>query len=248
MAHYAICIASFPMKKYWKRILLILLLVILGVVLFVTADELISMEALKKHSAALQRFVDQRYLLAVGLFAVAFVMTAFFIPGALVLTITGGYLFGAVLGTLYATVFSTAGSGLAFLLSRYLIGAWVQERYWKQMKRFNDEIARHGPNYLFVLRVMPVMPAFMLNYLSGLTRMSFSRFALFSFLGILPGAAIYSVAGLQLKSIQAPQDLLSGRVLIGLWILVLFSLSPALFDLVRWLIRTRTWRKKGTGR
>jgi uncharacterized membrane protein YdjX (TVP38/TMEM64 family) len=233
------------MTKYWKKILLTVLITVLCAVLFVSLGEVITLDSIKRHSATLQRFVEERYLLSVALFGLAMVTTAFFVPGALVLTVTGGYLFGAGPGTLYTSLFSTVGAGLAFLLSRYLIGAWVQEHYWKQMKSFNNEIARHGPNYLFVLRIVPVMPAFMLNYLSGMTRMSLFRFALFSFLGILPGALIYSMAGLQLKSIQAPQDLLSGRMLIGLSLLVLFSLSPALLHLVRLFIRTRTGRNKG---
>ena len=81
----------------------------------------------------------------------------------------------------------------------------MQQRYKKQLKRFNEEIARHGSNYLFVLRVTPVLPSFVINYLSGLTRISPWRFALFSLLGIAPGAVVYSLAGLQLKTHRDPE-------------------------------------------
>ena len=106
----------------------------------------------------------------------------------MILTVCGRFSVRGVPGALYAAAFSTAGSLLAFLLSRHLIGAWVQQRYRRQLGRFNDEIARHGPNYLFVLRVVPVMPSFLINYLSGLPAFRACRFALFSFLGIAPGA------------------------------------------------------------
>jgi uncharacterized membrane protein YdjX (TVP38/TMEM64 family) len=233
------------MTKYWKKILLLLPL-LLGVILFFAAADLVTFDAVKKHSAALQRSVHEHYLPSVCLLAAGFVLTAFFIPGALVLTVSGGFFFGAFPGAFFAAAFSTGGSLLAFLLSRHLIGGWVQQRYKKQLKRFNEEIARHGANYLFVLRVTPVLPSFVINYLSGLTRISAWRFALFSLLGIAPGAFIYSLAGLQLRSIETPKDLLSANVLIGIWLLALFALSPALFDLARWFIRTRSLRKKRT--
>lgn len=235
------------MKKYWKKILLLLLVALLAAVLFVTAGEVITFEALKQHSDELRTAVLDHYALSVFLFGAAFVMTAFFVPGALALTVAGGFLFGAPLGALYAAFFSAGGSLLAFLLSRHVIGAWVQQRYRTQLVRFNDEFTRHGPNYLFVLRVTPVLPSFAVNYLAGLTRISAARFFLFSFLGIAPGAVVYSLAGVQLKSIQTASDLLSAKVLIGLWMLAVFSLSPVAFDLVRWLVRTRSLRKKRTG-
>ena len=234
-------------KKYWKKMLLAALLLAMAVVLAGVAREFITFDAVKRHSSELQKIVQDNYVLSVGIFSLAVFTTAFFIPGALIMTVAGGFLFGAIPGAFYAATSLTAGSVLAFLLSRHLIGAWVQQRYRRQLERFNSEIARHGPNYLFVLRIVPVMPAFLLNYLSGMTRISAGRFALFSFLGISPGAVVYSLAGLQLQSIQAPGDLLSARILAGIWMLAIFSLSPVIFDLVRWYIRTRNLRKKRTG-
>jgi uncharacterized membrane protein YdjX (TVP38/TMEM64 family) len=159
--------------------------------------------------------------------------TAFFVPGALILTVSGGFLFGVARGALYGAFFLTAGSVLAFLLSRHLIGEWIQKRYETQLRRFNREVARHGVNYLFILRVIPVMPAFLVNYLSGLTRMSTVRFAVVSFLGILPGAVVYSVAGRQLATIESTDDILSASVLIGFALLAVFALLPVLHAKLR---------------
>ncbi len=217
------------MKKYWKKILILLFIIVLSGFLVYSTWELVTLDALKKNSTALSAYVEQHYLLAVAAFGAAFLSTAFFVPGAIILTISGGFLFGTVRGALYSSIFSTIASTVAFLVSRYLIGSWVQSRFHLQLVRFNDEIHRHGTNYLFVLRIVPVMPAFLINYLSGLTRISIARFMIVSFFGICPGAAVYSLAGRQLATIERAEDILSLGVLIGLLLLALLALAPVLY-------------------
>jgi uncharacterized membrane protein YdjX (TVP38/TMEM64 family) len=221
------------MKKYWKKISAFFVIVALILILLPVAWELFTFEAVKKNSAELETYVEAHYLLSLFTFAAAFIVTAFFIPGALILTVSGGFLFGPMAGAVYAALFSTIGSSLAFLMSRYLIGAWVQKRYRKQLNRFNEEMSRHGHNYLFVLRVIPVLPSFLINYLSGLTRISLIRFAVVTFLGICPGAVIYSMAGRQLASIEHPKDILSVKVIGGLSLLAVFALLPVIHDRIR---------------
>lgn len=217
------------MKKYWKKILLLFLVAILILAAFVLLDDLLTFESLKKNSEKLERFVQHHYLIAVIGFAAAFFSTAFIVPGALVLTLAAGFLFGALEGAFYTSLFLTASSTVAFLVSRYIIGGWVQRRYQEQLRRFNAEIERHGMNYLFILRVVPVMPAFLLNYLSGLTRISTLRYVIISFLGILPGAFVYSLAGRQLAVIHSTKDILSTNVLIGLLLMAVFAMLPVLY-------------------
>lgn len=217
------------MKKYWKTILILLLSLALVAVLVSGAGDMITFEALKKNAKALAKLVDAHYLFSVLVFAASMISTAFFVPGALIFTVSGGFLFGAALGSLYAALFSTAGCTLAFLLSRHLIGGWVQKKYGKYFRGFNEEVSRHGPNYLFVLRVVPVMPSFMVNYLAGLTRISVSRFAVATFLGIVPGAVVCSLAGRQLAAIEAPGDIFSGKIIAGFLLLAVFGLLPVLY-------------------
>lgn len=227
------------MKKYWKKISLLLLMMAVIVFVLFTLGDLLTFEALKKNSAELARYVQDHYVVSFLVFAAAFLSTAFFVPGALILTISSGYFFGAVQGALYASLFSTAGATLAFLASRYLIGTWVQTHYKKQLKRFNEEIASHGSNYLFVLRVIPVMPAFLINYLSGLTRILTVRYIIVSFLGIVPGAVVYAMAGRQLATIESPEDILSVNVLIGFSLLALFALMPVIYKRLHRVLQER---------
>lgn len=217
------------MKKYWKKILLAVLIVVLASVLAVTVGEVLTFEALKKNTVALTVIVQGHYAFSLVLFGLVFLATAFFVPGALILTVAGGFLFGVVPGAAYASMFSTLGSALAFLCSRYLIGRWVQRRYARQLKRFNEEILRYGSNYLFALRITPVMPSFLINYLSGLTHMPLRRFVITTFLGITPGAFIYSLAGGQLSSLERPGDIFSSGMLAGFCLIAALALVPVFY-------------------
>lgn len=222
------------MQKYWKRIFFLFLIAITAALLISAAREHLSFDTIKNYSQQLAAFVDRRYVLAVLAFAAAILSTAFLIPGALILTLTGGFLFGTAAGAFYASVFSTIGATMAFLLSRFVIGSWIQKQYAPYLKRFNDEISRHGQNYLFVLRIIPFMPAFVVNYVAGLTRISTSRFAAATFCGMFPGAFIYSLAGRQLRTIETPGDIVSGKVLAGFFLMALFALLPVFWKHTRW--------------
>ncbi len=221
--------AAHQMQKYWKKAMLLSIILVLSGLLAFSTWDLVTLEGLKENGAALSAYVDAHYLLAVAAFGAAFLSTAFFVPGAIILTISGGFLFGAVRGAIYSSLFSTIASTVAFLVSRYVIGEWVQSRFHLQLVRFNEEIHRHGTNYLFVLRIVPVMPAFLINYLSGLTRIPTVRFMVVSFFGICPGAAVYSLAGSQLATLETAEDVMSPDVLIGLLLLALLALAPVLY-------------------
>lgn len=228
------------MKQHWKKVALFLLLALAAGILAYFMNRTLTLETVKTNSDTLAKFIEQNYLLSVAVFGIAFLTTAFIVPGALVLTVTGGYFFGPVPGGLYAAVFSTAGSVLAFLLSRHILGEWIQQRYERRLRLFNAEVSQHGSNYLFVIRVIPVMPAFLVNYLSGLTRISVLKFSIVSFLGTCPGAFVYALAGRQLRSIESIKDVTSVNVLAGFGLLALFALLPVFRDIVR---RARSVKK-----
>jgi uncharacterized membrane protein YdjX (TVP38/TMEM64 family) len=221
------------MKKYSKKIGLVLFVLSFILLLATAPWESLTFESLRKHRGELAAYVENHYAVTLALFAVAFVSTSFIVPGALILTLAGGFLFGTGPGAVYASLFSTAGSTLAFWTSRYLIGAWVQERHRSQLVRFNEEIARYGSNYLFALRVVPVMPSFLVNYLAGLTRITTPRFMVATLGGILPGALVYSMAGRQLASIESPKDILSPPVIIGFALMATLALLPVVYSRVQ---------------
>lgn len=218
----------FSMKMYWKKnVFFAAAAVLIALFLLYTRyADLLSFESFKNNSSQLVGHVHEHYTVSIVVFGALFISTAFFLPGALVLTLAGGFLFGAWAGAFYACVFSTAGASFAFLLSRYLLGGWVQARYAAHLERFNREVTLHGANYLFFLRVVPVMPFFLVNYLAGVTKISTARYTLVTFLGISPGSLVYSLAGRQFQNIKDPEDILSAKMITLFILIALFSLLP----------------------
>lgn len=174
---------------------------------------LFTLERLKEASADLAERRDE----APGAFAAAFfglyvVVAALPIPGALILTLAAGALFGLARGALLVSFASSLGATLAFLASRYLLRDLVQQRYGVWLKAVNQNFAREGALYLFALRLVPLFPFFMVNTLMGLTPLRTGLYYLVSQVGMIPGTLAYVNAGTQLALIDRPSDVLSLRV------------------------------------
>lgn len=217
-------------------------IVLLGLILFGAAsvwltglNEYLTFENLKGNRDILRSYVESHYIPSVIVFIAAVVSTAFFVPGAIAVTLVGGFLFGVLLGTLYLLAGATMGASLAFLSARYVLGNWVQRRYEEQLRIFNREMARHGHNYLITFRIVPVMPFFLVNYLAGITRMPIGRFMWTTAVGMLPGSVVYSFAGRELRGIESPDDIMSPKLLSALILLALFALLPVLLRLSKWV-------------
>jgi uncharacterized membrane protein YdjX (TVP38/TMEM64 family) len=170
-------------------------------------------------------------------FLVYSAVTALSLPVATVLGLVAGALFGRVLGTVLVSGASTVGATIAFLISRYLLRDWVQSRYADRLRVINEGIERDGPFYLFMLRLTPVVPFFLINLGMGLTPMRVLTFAVTSWLGMLPGTFLYVNAGTALATIESPGDVLSPTVVASLAAL---GFAPFLLrELWRWRIRPR---------
>lgn len=196
--------------------------------MLLTEDDFATVERVNRNKERLIAFVGENHLEAVLVFVLLYVATAFFLPGALALTVAGGMLFGTWRTALYADLGATAGAVLAFLAARFVIGEWVQERFGEQLKRFNHEVSQRGHNYLLVLRILPVVPFFAVNYGAGLTRVPLSTFLWTTSVGMLPGALIYGFIGEQLRYVNEPADVFSGKIVLALGLLSLFALFPVL--------------------
>jgi len=223
------------MKKWWGRAALVA--VILGVLLALRltgAWGLLTLDNLKANREAVSALVTAHPLLSAVVFVGAYlVVTALSIPGAAVMTLAGGFLFGTVLGTAYVNLGATSGAILAFLSARYVIGDSVQRRYAAQLETFNRELERNGHLYLLTLRLIPVFPFFLINFLSGLTRIPLWTFVWTTALGIVPGSLVYTFAGSQLATIRSTGDVLSGRMLLALALLGLLALAPVAVQRIR---------------
>lgn len=196
--------------------------------------DLLTLEHLQQRRDELAATVQERYALSLAVYILSYTaVVAFSIPGATVMTLAGGFVFGTLTTVLAVNAAATAGAVLAFLSARYLLGSTLQERYREQLAKFNSEVDRNGPRYLLTLRLLPVFPFFLVNFLSGLTRVPLATFAWTTSLGIIPGSLVYAYAGRQLETVHRLGDILSSRMLLAFGLLALFTLVPAVRDRLR---------------
>jgi len=211
-----------------KRWLFIGIVVAMMVAWYAWLDRYVTFDSLKGHRDMLFAFVKGNYLLSVLVYIVAVISTALLVPASVPLIVVGGFLFGIFWATIYVNVGFLLGSALAFALARYLVGSWMQHRYEDKLSAFNEEIMRHGKNYVIILRMIPLFPFFTVNYIAGLTKIPLKRFLWSTALGMLPCSVIYAFAGRELGKIQSPHDILTPRFLLVITLLVLFALMPVI--------------------
>jgi uncharacterized membrane protein YdjX (TVP38/TMEM64 family) len=223
------------MTKQGKQLLLLILFIAAIVALrYSSAGNVLTFENLKQHRDILTALVQDHYGPSVTLFVVVYILAAAFsVPGAVILTLGGGFLFGTVAATVYVNIGATAGASLAFLSARYLLGDRLQEKYQSPLNTFNAEIAKNGARYLLTLRFIPVFPFFLINFLSGLTKLPLKTFVWTTSLGIIPGTAVFAFAGRQIGTINSPSEILSKKTIIAFIILALFALFPVIVDRIK---------------
>ena len=185
----------------------------------------LSLDALRQSQAQLSTLYDQSPWTVALVFFVAYVAaTAASIPGATILTLAGGAIFGLGWGLLLVSFASTIGATLAFLAARFLLRDWVQARFAARLADVDKGVQRDGAFYLFGLRLIPVVPFFVINLAMGLTAMRAWTFYWVSQLGMLAGTAVYVNAGTQLAQIQSLKDVVSPGLLGSFVLLGLFPL------------------------
>ena len=204
-----------PIHRLSGRVLLLLAVAVAGGLFFAgDFDRYLTLQSLKDSQHWLQQEVQQRPWGAMLSFFVFYALaSAFFLPGTVVLTIASGALFGWWLGTLLVSFASTLGATLAFLASRYLFRGPIQRRFGDRLAVVDAGIKRQGAYYLFTLRLIPLLPFFLVNLLMGLTGMRTGVYMLVSQLGMLPVSATFVLAGTQLAQISTPGDILSPGLL-----------------------------------
>ncbi len=217
------------MKPVYKKILIALCIAAAIVAVRVFGfDQLLSLETFRQYRDQLLAFTDRHYIPTVAIFIFIYIAAvALSIPGATVLTLTAGFLFGFI-GVIYVNIGATAGACLAFLVARYLLGNWIQKRYDEKLASFNREIADNGYNYLLTLRFIPLFPFFLINIFAGLTRVPLTTFAWTTMVGILPGSFVYIYTGRQLGIIDKPGDIFSWQILLAFALLGLLVISPVI--------------------
>lgn len=195
-------------------------------------DRYLSLAYFRSQQAAVEAFFQaQPWIAAAIYFAIYVVVTALSIPGAAIMTLIGGAIFGLVWGTVLVSFASTIGATLAFLVARFVLRDVVQRRFGDSLRAINDGVRRDGSLYLFMLRLVPAFPFWVINLVMALTPMRAPIFFVVSQLGMLPGTIVYVNAGTQLARIDSPGGILSPG-LIGAFVLL------GVFPLIaRWLVR-----------
>ena len=166
-----------------------------------------------------QHYESHPFQMLIAFFFIYLLTTALSLPGAAVLTLAGGAIFGLMIGTLVVSFASSIGATLAMLAARFLLHDWVQRRFAGQLKPINEGIVNEGGFYLFTLRLVPVVPFFVINLVMGLMPIRWWTFYWVSQIGMLSGTLVYVNAGSELGQIESAGDILS-PMLIGSFMLI----------------------------
>lgn len=203
--------------------------------------EHLSLASIKAYQSDLEQSVAAQPLTAAAAFMVIYVViTALSLPGAAIMTLVGGALFGLGWGLLLVSIASTAGATLAMLISRFVLRDWVSQRFGRQLEPIDDGLQRDGAFYLFALRLVPVFPFFMINLAMGVTRIPIRTFWWVSQLGMLPGTLVYVNAGRELAQLDSLGDILSPELIAAFALLGLFPLFAR--KLLEWVKARRVYK------
>ena len=210
--------------KNLKQIIIILVIAgVLGVFFYLDFGQYLSLEYIKEQQTNFLEFYKENTLLAMGAFTgVYIVSTALSLPGAVLLTLLGGALFGLFVGTILVSFASSIGATLAFLVSRLLLRDLVQNKFGSYLKSFNDGVQKDGGFYLFTLRLIPAVPFFVINLVMGLTPMRMLSFFLVSQIGMLAGTIVFINAGTQLAQLDSLSGILSPEIIFSFVLLGIF--------------------------
>ena len=208
-----------------RIILLIFIAAFISAFFYFDLGHYLTLETLKSQQSAIENYRAANSELAVAIYALVYIaVTGLSLPGAAILTLAGGAVFGVLWGTVIVSFASSIGATLAFLAARFLFRDSVKARFGDRLKAIDDGVEREGGFYLFSLRLVPVFPFFMINLLMGLTNMQIGTFYWVSQIGMLIGTAVYVNAGTQLSKIDSLAGILSPALLGSFVLLGLFPL------------------------
>lgn len=223
-----------------RKLFLVAILLALGLAFFYfDLQQWLTLDSLKQGQQQFAQWQHQSPLLVSLLFTLFYILVAALsLPGAAILSLAAGALFGLLWGAIIVSFASSIGATLAFLVARYLLGDWARRHFGERLQAVDRGIEREGAFYLFALRLVPVFPFFLINILMGLTRIRPRTFYWVSQLGMLPATVVYVNAGTQLARIRQLSDILSPPLVLSFVLLGFFPLLAKW--LLQWLKRLRS--------
>lgn len=208
--------------------------VLIALFFFFDLGRYLTLESLKANRDALRSYYEAHWFLMAGGFIILYIaQTALSLPGAAILSLAAGAVFGAVTGTLYVNIGATVGATLAFLVARYLFRDAVLRKFGANLEKVNRELEQRGFNYLLFLRLVPAFPFFLVNLGAGLTKLPLRTFFFGTMIGIIPGSFVFCNAGASFATISSMSEVASPRVLGSFALLGLFAISPVIYQKVR---------------
>ena len=208
-----------------KSAILTAVIVLVAVFFLYDLGQYFNLEYLKAQQAVMDAYyADKPLLSAVSFFFLYVVITGLSLPGAVILTLAAGAIFGLLWGTVISSFASTLGATLAFLFSRYLFREAIQNRFADKLGAINKGVAEDGAFYLFTLRLVPLFPYFVINLVMGLTPIRALTFFLVSQAGMLAGTIVFVNAGTQIAKIEQLKDIASPGLILSFVLLGIFPL------------------------
>jgi|SRR5579859_83358 len=214
------------LTSHYKRFAILSVIIIsLAALYYRGIFDFFTFDYFKHHLTETQHFIHDHYIYSVLIFisSLTVAVTAC-IPLGIFTPLISGMLFGWLPGALYSIIGATLGAFIAFSVSRYLIGNFIQQRFSEQLIKFNHELKQYGYIYLLGLHFFPITPFFILNVIAGLTRLPAWTFLWTTIVGIAPSYLIYTFIGNQVSEISELTDLLSGNVFFAFILLKVLSL------------------------
>lgn len=207
-----------------KSFIIIFFLLSIMAGFFFDIGQYLSFETIKEQHEKLILLIESNFIFYFILFFFIYIIvTAFALPFAAIKTVLAGALFGLIPGVILTSFASSIGSTLCFLMSRFVLRDFVQNKYSKYLDKINKGIKEDGIYYLFFLRLSPIFPFFIINLVFGLTKMKTMTFYIISQIGMLIGTVIFVNAGVQLSKINSMSDILSFNLILSF---ILIGLVP----------------------
>ena len=213
-----------------------LCVILLGTSLFyfLGPDDSLNLEWLKDNQKPLETFYQTNGMtVIVGFVSLFLLIGLFLLPGATLLSVFSGAVFGLPLGPLLVSLGSTLGAVLAFFVARFILRNWVEEKFGERLNPIHEGLCKNDIHYMLVLRLVPLFPFFLVNIAMGVSPISWKVFMVGTLLGKLPATWIYANAGSHLASLQSLSDITSPRVLGALTLLSLLILTPVIYKQIQ---------------
>jgi uncharacterized membrane protein YdjX (TVP38/TMEM64 family) len=218
-----------------KLPIIIIIAISIAAFFYYDAGQYLSLEYIKNTQNQLLTYYNNSPFIVILVFFLFYVVvTALSLPGATIMTLSAGMLFGLTWGVVIVSFASTIGASLAFIISRFILYSSIQEKYADKLDKINKGIKKEGAFYLFALRLVPLFPFFLINIIMGVTQIRLWTFFWVSQVGMFLGTIVYVYAGTELAKVNTLGDIVSIRLLVAFSILGLFPIvTKRLLEYVR---------------